>query len=144
MSCRMVPVSVRASITRRQLRVALSPAGTHPSLPVSQSELDCQEGDRTRLSLVWSVTAEPACGASGGLLQTRIGSVRVDSSTPPGPPGTPVSVKIFRVVPVFIARKAEFPLVWAWLGHGELRVGSGGTRWTVIGAHDSRSNFFTT
>src|SRR6266403_2786351 len=96
MSWRTLPVSVRSSMTRRQLRTAVSPAGVHASLPLSQRELFCQATLRTRSSLVLRRTLDPAWGAFGGGVQARIAS-GVEVLVTVVTPGTPLILSRVRV-----------------------------------------------
>ena len=104
MSCLTLELSVRISITRRQLRVVPSPGGMHSSPPAIQRELSRQVALITSPSPVSSTAPEPAWTAKGGGVQERTPSVVALSVTGPTP-GTPLIPKTVTLLGSPIATK---------------------------------------
>src|SRR2546423_1732590 len=125
MSWWTVLVSVRISMTLRQLRTNTSPLGTQASLPANTSELFCQAADNTRSSLVSRRTGDPSWGAFGGTPQGRTPNV-LEVSVTGLTPGTPLTVKSVRPPPPCMSMNALLVLLTACAGCTELRDGFGG------------------
>src|SRR6266545_5946493 len=121
-------MSVRTSITRRQVRKPGSPLGVHGSLPARKRELFCHAADRTRSSLVSSSWSVPGWGAFGGRLHGRTGTALAVSNTEPTPgtPWTVMTVKLDASV-LCITRNRSLVLLSAWAGCTALRAPFGTT-----------------